>query len=254
MVAASYDTGEVLSAVVWKLKNLEDDLKDNESELLYFLLNDREAGSELLAEYENFLRAYGIVRCTGFFAAEDIGEKTDVLKEAGYSTEEDVFPVMSTTIGELAELELIGKTGGASNVKPLGLITEKEFQRGLLRLLMLQKREIVEDLIYLPFEWFDRRVSCCCMSDKKAGGFLLVHRVRAGCLRVEFLGVTGAGTQMDLLNMIRFAVSRGREEYDPETEVLLPVRDEAAGKLIGYFFPDKKGEACIRAQKEVTRR
>ena len=251
MVVISSDTEETLSAAIWELRHLEDELKDNEAVIRYFTASDQDAGRMLLTEYEELLQEEDITMSLAMVAGEEEGAECSLLKEFGYTLEQDESPVVRVTMEELRCLDIMKKTKVPSYIKPFTMLSERDFQRGLMNMLFYQKREIEDDLAYLPFEWFDPVASCYCETDGKASGFFLVHKMRSGDFRAEFLGAIGPGAQKDLFHIIRFAILRGAETYGWEAKVLLPRRDEVARKLITYFFPEKKGEIYMKAQKEV---
>ena len=118
----------------------------------------------------------------------------------------------------------------------MNTLEERAFRRGILNCVVHSQRQLLDDLTTLPSSWFEPEVSCYVETDERMNGFLLVHRLPSGCLRVESMCAFGPDLKKDLMYMIRFAIRQAVRLYTEETRVILPGRDESTRKLIKYFF------------------
>ena len=60
----------------------------------------------------------------------------------------------------------------------------------------------------------------------------------------------GPDAQMDMIYMMRHAILQAESDFEGETEVILPRRDESSRKLIEYFFPNEKGKPSLYFERK----
>ncbi|MCR5788967.1 MAG: hypothetical protein K6G83_03685 [Lachnospiraceae bacterium] len=177
------------------------------------------------------------------------GELPDILRDAGFSVTEKEGEDLTVTVRDLSGLGVVSKKRVPSAMRALGTLNEPLFRRGLMNCIFHTKREVVEDLGSLPFSWFDPDISCYLETDNRINGFLLIHRLPSGSLRVEFLSAYGPDARTDLMFMIRFSILQAMKLCSEDIKVILRRHDEVARNLTGYLFPGKKGEPCLYGER-----
>lgn len=86
-------------------------------------------------------------------------------------------------------------------------------------------------------------------ADDRINGFLLVHKLPSGKLRVECMCAFGPDLKKDLVYLMRFAILHAARIYTEDTEVIIPRKDDSTRQLAGYFFPNVAGEQCICGER-----
>ena len=118
----------------------------------------------------------------------------------------------------------------------------QEFYQGIMNILFKYNDPSQEDLAYLPKEWYEQSISCYTKTDGRVTGLLLVHACPSGLLVPILFFAVGADYKVNLLEMLRFSISRAAELYPGNTMIRIHRRNAAVSALLKKFFPDKKGE------------
>ena len=249
-IAVADDDGSPGAAVVWEYQNLEDDTKDTVSKISWVSETDPDTGKALFDEYGFEVSEDGAVKSTAEFTVSDMEGLKGILTEAGFSFTEKEGGNLIVTVENLSELAIVKKKKVPGYIKPFGTLMLRPYRRGLMNCIFHTKRELLVDLSSLPMDWFDPDLSCYVETDDKITGFLLIHKLPSGRLRVEFVSAFGPDAKTDIIYMMRYAILQSFIEYPGETEVILPRRDVAAKKLTEYFFPGEKGEPSVLCERK----
>ena len=243
------DTGDTAAAMIWELKNLEEEDASIEAEILWFYAKEKEKGAELLRAFESRVRDDEAERV--FFELPELGtEEQAALLSADYGCRNAESRDIIVTMKELSELKLSRKPIG-KNILPLSNITEKDYKTGILTAVFHGKYGLLEDLPFLPRARFEPEVSCCIRMDEKVNGYLLVHKNSSGISRVELLFAMQPDANVHLLDMMRFSIHAAFASFSPEEKVILSRHNEAASQLITRLFPGKKGMAVSKGERRI---
>ena len=104
------------------------------------------------------------------------------------------------------------------------------------------KKGLLEDLAYLPMNWFDGRVSACAISGDKAPGLFLIRRTPSGILIPVLYFAYGSDSKKYLLYMLQYAIQTALQCYPPETPVMILRRTSSIKALSANLFPGHKGD------------
>ena len=236
-------SGEKVSYLVYELKDMEEEGKDGRSEIRWFGLADD--GSRLLSEFTNELKSLGVVKST----IETDVEKKALLSDAGFDIRERESEVISVTVDELTALPFVSRKT-PNYVLRLGDISERQFKRGLGNCMIHNKKGLLEDLAFLPMEWFEQDVSSVILTDGKVSGMLLVHQLPSKRLSVDLLFSSTGDVQLDILRMITHSIRAAVDKYPKDTPVLLCRHNSMVHRLTDRLFSDKKGEMVLYGERK----
>ncbi|MCR5627022.1 MAG: hypothetical protein K6F99_06860 [Lachnospiraceae bacterium] len=244
------DDDEPVSAIIWEVKHSDDEAKNSEVELAYLKINDEEAGDELLSSYVGMADESYIDKTVFDLPHSSLVEYEELLKKNGFDIIEGESNDLYVTVGDIFNLDFIKKKEPPSYIYSLGTLDSRSFKRGIIECIYNSKREVLEDLSNLPIDWYEQDVSCYEEADGSIKGFLLVHRLPSGGLRIELLSDWGPDGQKMLLHMVRFSALRVKELYSPETPVVIHRHDAASTNLATYMFPQVKGAKSIKGERK----
>lgn len=240
------DDESVLSMLIWEIRSV-DESWDTESELKWIYAADPSFISPLMDGYQKEAHKES-VRRTYFESTTLQKEQEEEFQEKGFTLSHAEGMDISVTLEECASLSIARKKA-PPYVQSLVFLDEQEFCQGLMNILFRYDDPALEDLAYLPKDWFDPLVSCYIKTDDKVTGFLLVHVCPSGILVPVLLFSVGADSRMNLLEMMRFSIHRSLGIYPEDTIVRIRRRNEAVRALSGKLFPDKKGDPATSGER-----
>lgn len=246
LVGHDPDDESVLSLLIWEIKSVAESW-DTESELKWIYTADPSYIALLLDSYSEEAHDES-VRRTYFESTSLNAAQAAKLTEKGFSLKPVEGLDISVTLDDCAKLS-IAKKKAPSYVKSLILLDEQEFCQGLMNILFKYDNPALQDLAYLPKEWFEQLVSCYIKTDDTVTGFLLVHPCPSGILVPVLFFSVGADYRMNLIEMLRFSIHSAMKIYPDNTIIRIRRRNKAVRDLSGRLFPDKKGEPAISGER-----
>ncbi len=220
-----------------------EDEKEGRSEIRWLKLEDD--GKELFSEYGNELKDLGVV--SSFLETDPKQKKA--LTAAGFSTEERESEGIFITVGELAKLRLASKKTPdfVVGLKELG---ERQFKRGIGNCMINNRKGLLEDMAFLPMEWFEQDVSSAVLTDGRVSGLLLVHQLPSKRLMVDLLFSSSGDSRLDIPRMMSRSIQAAVEKYPKDTPVILKRHNKTVHALTDKLFPDKKGESVLYGERK----
>lgn len=241
--------GESASSwMVYENKNLVV-IEDAVSRIRWMELEEADSGKRLLAEY---LHETENIPLSVIEKPQASDTDRAVLSESGFSLEDRESEDIVATVGELGQLFFAQKKT-PPYILSLKKTDEYSYKRGIVNCLIFDRVGLLEDLPYLPKNWFDEDVSSCTMTDQKINGFLLVHALPSNQLMVDLLFASGGDNRKHLLLMIRRSIRAAVKKYPPETPVILRRHNEGTYALVKKLFPEKKGETVLYGERREER-
>lgn len=246
-IACHDDLDEILkAALIWELKSVETQ-EATESEIAWIYDDDQEYMDAAFDEYSERVSDDDVSR--SFFESKDINKKTEgTLADRGFELTSKESRDLLIPLGEFRSLSIL-KKNPPKFIHSLELVETTEFNEGMIRILFNKNVSGLEDLCYLPKEWYDQRVSCCVRTDGRINGLLLVHRYPSGTMRPVLFYSSGSDYRHNLLDMMRFSISSALDTYPDDTVVLIRRRNEYITALMTKLFPGKKGEPATMGQR-----
>lgn len=226
--------------VVWEYKNVTEEA-DNEAVITRFYCDESEYAGRILDIFSKEAEAFDIKRCVCELPLTD--EKTkEILEECGFSFIEKENQNLEVTVAELASVDFLTKKEVPDYVSDISELMVSSFNEGIETCISNGRRGVLEDLEYIPIEWFDEDISTCVVVDGKVMGFFLAHKAYSGKLKVDLLYATGNDAMIYLIDMTRLSLKYTRMKYPEETIVVLPRHNSLSTGLIERLFSDKKGQ------------
>lgn len=169
----------------------------------------------------------------------DIGD-TDSDREG----DEEFLPKLTTwelTAGEVANSSLVGPEKTFRDAIPLSRISLPVLGACIRQGLKQHSYSgFSGDLYSLPVDWFDMELSSCVLSDGKVRGIFLVHKSSDSEYLVEYLFDLQAGSQMQLMQMLRRSATVFAREYAPDTKMKIVSKRVVVKKLLEHLFGSDK--------------
>ena len=248
IVGTDENAKELLSAVFWELKNMEEEELPVEAEILWFYAKTAADGEEVLSVSE-LTKDKGKISRVYFELPKPRDAEEAALGAAGFTLTECESRDLYVTVDEIAMLKVI-RNKPDDYVKPLSLISPRQFKGGVMTCVFHERYGLLDDLPFLPMSRFDPDVSCCIETDDKVNGFLLTHKLEDGPYRVELFAAMMPDAKIHLLNMIRFSARALYKLKPPDEKVLLRRHNKATMELVNKLFPGKKGEQAVRGERK----
>ncbi len=152
------------------------------------------------------------------------------------------------TLEELSVLSVI-KGIVPKYILPVCRLTINLFRRGIAKCVSDNRKGILEDLEFLPINWYDTDVSCCVYNGGSVNGFLLVNKTATGKIVVDLFFAYEPEAGKNLLYMINFSVRKALKKYPKDTVVKLVIHNEISAALVKKLFPRKHGKICIMGER-----
>ena len=236
----------ILSLLIWELKN-RDNNEDSESELKFIYSIDPSYISTLMDGYGSEAADNNVNRT--FFESTSLehGNK-EALLQCDFSLEQVESRDLIITADECAKLPL-AKKPAPPYVDSLGSLNSAEFYQGLMNILFKYDDPAMDDLAFLPQEWYEQSVSCFTKTDGRITGLLLVHICPSGTLVPVLFFAVGADSRLNLLEMLCFSVRQVMRIYPGDTPIRIHRRNNDVRALFGKLFPNKNGKNAVAGER-----
>ncbi|MCR5502812.1 MAG: hypothetical protein K6F53_07370 [Lachnospiraceae bacterium] len=242
------ENGAPEGALIWEIKNAEDEDADRESELMFLGLADTADGGELFRVYSDEAEEEEVVRT--FFELPDTDPSLEkLLSGQGFSVKNTESRDIIVTVGELSSLDL-SKGKVPPYVCGVGELMARQYRRGIMNCLFQKRKGLLEDIGELPMSFFDQEVSSCVITDEKVNGFLLVHQTAGGMLVVELMASFEPDAAVNMAMMMRRSITEAANLYPADTKVLLRRHNDQTRQLSARLFPKKKGETVLAGERK----
>ena len=238
---------DVLAAIMWELKNVEDLERVTEAEITWFYASDAMLGEELLKAFEDSTMKSGVKRSYFEFANLNSQEKT-ALQAYSFSLKNTESRSLYVTVKELSNVKLPRHRAGA-NIVPVSEISQRQYKAGIMNCVYQRRYGLLDDLPFLPKSRFDPNISCCCLMDGDVTGFLLVHQLGSGIHIPELFFATEPDASINLLSMLRFSIDAAVNTLDLHEMIQIKRVDDAIMQLSAKLFPAKKGNTVFCGEK-----
>ena len=238
------EEGEGISYLVYELKNV-DAQENGSAEIRWLTLKDD--AKELLEEYTNEVGDAGVTTST-VEAAPSKAIQT-MLSGAGFQMSEKESDTIEVSVGDLLKLPFASRKT-PDYVMALSDISERQFKRGIGNCMIHNRKGLLNDLAFLPMEWFEQDVSSVVITDERVSGLLLVHQLASARLSVDMLFSSSGDARIDILRMITRSIRAAAGKYPRETPVLIRRHNKNVHALAGRLFPNKHGNQILYGERK----
>jgi hypothetical protein len=240
------DGEDILAAIVWEYKNIEDE-EETKAEIVWLDGEDKESLETLITEFTNEIKTEETEE-SYFEFGELPAKQKKVLLDAGFSVKDGESRDIVMTVSQIASFPFASKAP-LPYIRNIGTLEDKQFKRGITNSLFHKRKGLMEDILFLPKGWFDNDISGCVVADSKVMGLLLLHKSEDEVLYVDLLFSVGAEYKIDIVNLIRFSVSKTLEKYGPDTKVIIRRHSAETEALAKTLFPEKEGEKVVLGER-----
>lgn len=217
------------AALLWEVNGAE-------AEIMDFYMEDKGAFKEALTEYGKEASQEGV---TNTIVKIPVGSDISVLeafRETGFQLQEEKSSEVIMQVGELNKSPLALKRMNMENIAPVGSLSIQQFRRIISNCMACKKPGHMDDLMWLPADWFEPDLSCCILTEEGAKGVFLVHKTVSEKLEVQLMQGFAQALPQDILKMIQYAMISGGENYASETQIVINCCDVDTEALVEKLF------------------
>lgn len=231
------------SILVWKDAGRDEKVKKTvNAMILWFRAEDREMAKQLLEEYEKRIKEAGMKESLLRLPADTEEAVKSALVKQGFQVKLGEGSTLILTLKDMVNIELLKGIPLSSHIADIGNLELLQLRKGLDICSFYHGDDMPEDLMQLPVQWFDRKLSCYIEMDGEAGGFLLVHRMPSGGLLPQLFRVIKPASGQALLEMLKYVITKASETYSLDTQVYIPCANQSVRAFMEKLLPDKKCE------------
>ncbi len=237
-IGAMDEEGRAKGALVYELLNSESE-EDTKGRICLVQSGDEETADSLEDYYsKTSVKEEEIVE--SFYELETEADAMALVR-AGFSSEKKEDDILTVTLGELSKTALGKKQKGSEQVENISSLSILQFRKAVKDILFKGHKGIMEDIPYLPKDWFDNDISACISSGDRVSGLFLVRRTPSGILIPALLFAYGSDSKKNLLFMLRYSLQQALHIYPPETNVCIPRKNAVTRALTDKLITNRSG-------------
>jgi hypothetical protein len=203
-----------------------------------------------LKDYGQLAQAENVKKT--FFESTSLSqEKEEALAFSGFSLSHKESKNIEVTVKDCKKIPFI-KKAAPPYVQSIRNLNAQAYYQGIMNILFKYDSPMLEDLVYLPKDWFDEDISCYTKTDGKVTGLFLFHVCPSGIIVPVLFYAVGADGRMNLLEMLRFSIDKASLIFPEDTTVRIIRRNGKVSALSEKLFPGKKGASAIAGQRTET--
>ena len=232
------DEGKPLAAMVCELMNVDGD-EETESRICFLQPGSKEAFDVLHGYYLENMVPEEEISGSAYELAEE--EAAKALSGVGFSGERKESENVVVTLGQLQKSKLVKTQKPPAHIRDIGSLSVPQYRDALKKILFRGHNGILEDIAYLPMNWFDTDISSCVVSGDLIPGLFLIRKTPSGMLIPALYFAYGADFKRNLLYMLTYSAQKAMQCYPPETPVLIMRKNAPIRSLSDKLIPGQKG-------------
>ena len=238
-IGALDENGGPQGVIVYELKNYSSE-KDTTSRIRHLSATDEEAKNAILNEYASRIREDQVVE--SFYESPD---KTlaQYLESNGFSMQVSEALNLVVRTEEIQKIPQILKGKKIPPyIKSISEITILQYRSFVKECLFKGYTGLMDDLAYIPKNWFETDVSACVVTDEKVKGCLLIKKSPSGLLFTMLFTAFGPDYRKNLGLMMAYSAQMIVENYADDAEVVIRRHSPDVRRLTDKFFAESKGD------------
>ena len=244
---AAVDDSEVChGAFVYELLGVDGD-GDAKSAIRLLTGDNTEILTQLQEEYKGAIEEDDVK--TSYFETTE-SSLADFYETVGFSKKQGESRQIRLCVSDLEKIPLNrnGKLPGyIQNMEDVSVLQYRNFVK---KLLIKGTKGSLEDLAYLPLNWFDRGASCCSISDDKIDGIFLIRKTPSGELHPMLYTAFGPDFLKNLGFMLIHALNYVTENYPPETPIVINRHNKEVLALTQKLLSGYKGVSIFSGTRD----
>ena len=246
-IGVADDDDMPLGALVFELINSESE-EDTLSRIHSFKVENDEAKELILSEYEKLISEEDVAE--SFYELAD-EEMAMLLKDSGFSFDTSESADIVVNMSDIRRVaESVKSSRLPSFIGSLSAISIFQYRSCIKNCLFKGRYGLLEDLAYLPKNWFEQNVSACSLSDKAVDGVLLLKKAPSGMLSVLLYTAFGPDFQKSLALMMIYTARKILELYPDDTKLLICRHNDMVKKLTDKVFANSRGETVYKGKRK----
>ncbi|MBQ1547201.1 MAG: hypothetical protein IIZ61_02300 [Lachnospiraceae bacterium] len=245
-IAAVDDNGNCNGALIYELLDVDSDA-DTRSRIRLLEGDNDEVKAKLEEEYRNVAAEDEVAK--SFFATSE-SEVASFFEKMGFSKSNAESKELRITVGDLEKLPLNRKVKVPDYIKSVNEVSILQYRNFVKKILIKGNKGIVEDLAYLPLNWFDRDASSCSISDDKVDGILLIRKTPSGELHPQLYTAFGPEFVKTLGLMMVQSVNYVLENYSPDTKIVIYRHSKEVVTLTHKLLSGYKGDEILIGSRD----
>lgn len=245
-IAAVDDNGNCNGALIYELLDVDSDA-DTRSRIRLLEGDNDEVKAKLEEEYRNVAAEDEVAK--SFFETSE-SEVASFFEKMGFSKSNAESRELRITVGDLEKLPLNRKVKVPDYIKSVNEVSILQYRNFVKKILIKGNKGIVEDLAYLPLNWFDRDASSCSISDDKVDGILLIRKTPSGELHPQLYTAFGPEFVKTLGLMMVQSVNYVLENYSPDTKIVIYRHSKEVVTLTHKLLSGYKGDEILIGSRD----
>ncbi len=246
-IGALDDDGSPVGAMVFELKNSESE-DDTKSRIRAMKVENDDVRDIIMSEYKSMVNEEEVVE--SFYEMPD-EVASHRLEGSGFSLE------VSEGLDLVVSMEDVKKVADSIRlskfppyITSLSGVTVMQYRSFIKNCLFKGRYGLLEDLAYLPKNWFEQEISACALTDEDVCGMLLLKKAPSGMLFALLYTAFGPDYQKNLGLMMAYAAKKVVELYPEDTRLVIRRHNEMVKKLTDRFFSNCRGEQVYNGKRE----
>ncbi len=248
------DDQKPVGACMYKLLYLENNTEDTRALLESVFVDPghrgKGCGRALMEELKKRLAGDAVKSI--FFEIPKAGNEEAVgfFKKFGFSIEEKEADRIRIKVEDLLKSPVSKKFKDSDAIGDLESIPVRKIRSGIMNAVFSGRKDIEEDLLSLPFSWYQVQLSSYTIKDNKVTALFLIHQKSEKVYEPMLLFALEPGANKDMLNMVRLTVDMALDKCPKDMEIIVNRRTPAIKKLTAGLFPWIKGENAYKGHRE----
>jgi hypothetical protein len=241
------DEDKPVGAFIFELIGSESE-EDTKSVIRYAVSDNDETTEAMHSSYkDDAVYDEDIVESSYEFDDEP---EADICASGGFSKEQKESDKVKVTLAQIAETEFGKQREVPDYINNIADLSVMQYRCAIKHFLFKGQKGVIEDLAYLPMNWFDSNLSMCSVSDGNVDGLFLVRTTPSGVLEPVFLCAYGPDAVKNLFYMLSASAQKALEEYPPETDIVVRRVKKNIQALIDKFAPGLKGQMVFYGSRK----
>lgn len=227
--------------LIYELLEVDSD-EDTKSRIHHFSGDTEEIKAMLHDEYRWAVSEAEVGR-SFFETAEE--ETAAFFEKLGFTRETGESTALTITVAELDKLPVKRNAKLPEFIKSIREASVLQYRNFVKKTILRGNKGAVEDLAYLPVNWFERDASSCSVSDDKLDGVLLIRKTPSGELHPLLYTSFSPDYAKGLGYMLTQTVNYVREHYPPETRIVICRHNKKVVTLTKKLLAGFRGEEVM---------
>ena len=238
-IGAKNDKDEPCGAMVFELKDSESE-EDTKSRIRMLNAVDEDAKNAIFTEYANVVSEEEVME--SFYESPD-KDLCQYLENNGFSLSATESKDLVITVEEIKKIAMLLKGKKApAYIESLSEASVLQYRRFVKECLFKGYKGLMDDLAYIPKNWYETEVSSCVITDDEVNGVFLIKKSASGSLYTMLFTAFGADYQRNLGLMMAYTAQKILELYPEDVKVVVRRHNAVVQKLTDKFFAGSKGK------------